>query len=202
MSLVTIQGSILSYQELADRILALPRKRNTLLIGVDGCGGSGKSTFGRKLKDSFEDATLIHFDDFYFPSSQIIKADPKEKPVGADFDWKRLMAQVILPLNENRAGNYQRYDWNTDSLAEWHQVPVGGVVIIEGISSTRNEMTDYYDYKVFVDTPREIRLARGLARDGEEARDMWEKNWMIAEELYVESHRPDLRADLVIDGTK
>jgi uridine kinase len=52
-----------------------------------------------------------------------------------------------------------------------------------------------------VDCPRDIRLSRGLERDGQESRDMWEKVWMVSEDIYVNSHKPYERADLVVDGS-
>jgi uridine kinase len=197
-----VSMQITSIDQLIHSINLLPRKQNTLLIGIDGCGGSGKSTFSGKLEERCRNVTIVHFDDFYLPSSEIIQDHPKNKPIGADFDYKRLFNQVLNPLSQNRVGKYQRYDWNLDQLAEWHQVPVGGIVIIEGVYSLREELVDMYDYSIWVECPRETRLARGLDRDGEEARDMWEKNWMIAEDLYMEAHRPYEKAKLIISGTK
>ncbi|RHW41576.1 uridine kinase [Neobacillus notoginsengisoli] len=188
-------------EQVLAKIDSVPRKQSTLLIGIDGCGGSGKSTLARKLQESRHDAIIVHMDDFYFPSAEIIKGDPKDKPVGADFDWQRML-QVIVPLSEDKEGRYQRYDWSSDKLADWHTVPVGGIVIIEGVSAIRRELAEYYDLTIFVDCPYEVRLQRGLDRDGEGARDMWVKNWMVAEEMYVEAHKPHERADLVMDGTK
>ncbi|WP_236035275.1 uridine kinase family protein [Alkalihalobacterium elongatum] len=181
-------------------IHSISKKQPTLLIGIDGCGGSGKSTLAAKLKMECAHVTVVHMDDFYLPSSQIIKIHPEKKPIGADFDWKRLLKQVLEPISQNKEGHYQRYDWETDRLAEWHVVPVGGIVIIEGVYSIRNELVKKYDYTIWVDCPRELRLSRGLKRDGEEARDMWENNWMISEDIYVEEHKPFERADLIVNG--
>jgi uridine kinase len=86
-------------------------------------------------------------------------------------------------------------------LAQWHTVPVGGVVVIEGVYAIRRELAELYDFRVWVHCPRETRLARGLERDGEAARDRWVNNWMAAEDLYVEAHKPYEIADLVMDGT-
>lgn len=47
---------------------------------------------------------------------------------------------------------------------------------------------------------RDQRLKRGLERDGEDARQMWEDNWMVHEDLYVDAQRPQERANLVVDG--
>jgi len=57
-----------------------------LLIGIDGCGGSGKSTLASKLKSKLLNTTVVHMDDFYLPSSQLLKTFPKNKPVGADYE--------------------------------------------------------------------------------------------------------------------
>ena len=190
-----------SFKQLVDGINKIPKKQSTLLIGIDGCGCSGKSTFADKIKDEFSNVTIVHKDDFYLPSSQILNTHPTKKPIGADFDWKRLLNQVLEPISQEKEGHYQQYDWETDSLTEWHTVPVGGIVIIEGVYSIRKELIDKYDFKIWVDCPRDKRLARGIERDGEEAHEMWVNNWMISEDVYVEKHKPNERADIVVDGT-
>nr|WP_223820978.1 AAA family ATPase [Bacillus sp. S3] len=174
------------------------RKQNTLLIGVDGCGGAGKSTLAKFLKEKCSNVTVVHMDDFYFPSDQIIHKHPKEKPIGADVDWKRVLKQVIEPIRQDQEGHYQRYDWESDRLAEWHKVPIGGIVIIEGVYSTRHELSNLYDFTIWVDCPRETRLSRGIERDGEDARRIWEDNWMVSEDMYMKEHKPHQRADLVV----
>lgn len=202
MNFKIIKGQFSSFKQLVDGINEISKKQSTLLIGIDGCGGSGKSTFADKIKEECSNVTIVHKDDFYLPSSQIINTHPTKKPIGADFDWKRLLNQVLEPIRHEKEGYYQRYDWETDSLAEWHTVPFGGIVIIEGVYSIRKEIADKYDFKMWVDCPREKRLSRGVDRDGEEAREMWENNWMISEDIYVEKHKPYERADIVADGTK
>ncbi|WP_043931373.1 uridine kinase family protein [Bacillus sp. EB01] len=189
-----------TFGQLVGSIETIPRKQSTLLIGVDGCGGAGKSSLANKLKELKPNVTVVHMDDFYLPSSQIIKLPPKAKPIGADVDWGRVLKQVLEPLSKNQEGNYQRYDWEKDTLAEWHAVPIGGIVIVEGVYSTRRELASFYDYTIWVDSPRKIRLERGLERDGEAARDRWVNDWMVAEDIYVEEHTPSERADLVILG--
>ncbi|RSD26821.1 uridine kinase family protein [Mesobacillus subterraneus] len=196
-----LKGPYDSFDTLLETLPTLPRKARTLLIGVDGCGGSGKSTFSRELRESLANVTVVHKDDFYLPSGNIIKDRPENKPIGADFDWRRLREQVLEPLSSNQEGHYQRYDWNEDRLAEFHTVPVGGIVIIEGVYSTRDELQDFYDLKIWVECPRELRLARGIERDGEGAREMWEANWMVGEDMYVEQQKPLERADIVLSGT-
>ncbi|WP_090990895.1 uridine kinase [Bacillus sp. OV322] len=178
-------------------INSISRKQSTLLIGIDGCGDSGKSTFANKLKVECSNVTVVHMDDFYLPSSQQIKTYPEKKIIGADFDLKRVLKHVLEPISQNKEGCYQRYDWETDDLAEWHTVPIGGIVIIEGVYSICIELSNKYDYTIWVECPREIRLSRGIERDREEARDIRENNWMISEDLYVEEQKTFERANLL-----
>lgn len=196
------KGDYVDSEQLINSINSIARKQKTLLIGIDGCGGSGKSTLANKLKMGCSDVTIVHMDDFYLPSSQRINAHPEEKPIGADFDWERMLKEVIEPLSQNKEGCYQRYDWEKDKLSEWHTVPIGGIVVIEGVYSLRNELMEKFDYTIWVDCPRDVRLSRGLMRDGEGAREMWVNNWMVSEDLYVEKHKPLEKAHLVVTGMK
>lgn len=111
----------------------LPRKQKTLLIGIDGCGGAGKSTLARTIKDNLPDVTIVQMDDFYF----------KDR-----FDCQRLKKQVLEPLSGNQTAEYQRYDWEKKTLGEWRKVEAGGRLIVEGVYSTGKELADFYDYRI------------------------------------------------------
>ena len=142
MNFKTKNGDLINFEQLVSSINSISKKQSTLLIGIDGCGGSGKSTLANQLRAECSNVTVVHMDDFYLPSSQLIKAQPEKKPIGSDFDWERVLKQVLEPISQNKEGCYQRYDWNIDDLAEWHTVPVGGMVIIEGVYSIRKELAD------------------------------------------------------------
>ena len=70
-------------------------------------------------------------------------------------------------------------------------------VILEGVSASREAFQPFLTYSIWVDAPRDLRLRRGLERDGEEARAQWEE-WMAEEDRYVERERPQQRADLLL----
>jgi uridine kinase len=196
------QPEIRSFEWLSSVLDRLSRRHATLLIGIDGPGGSGKSSFAHALARRRNDVTIVEMDDFFLPSSARVPGDPRAKPIGADFDWQRLRDQVLLPLGEDHPGWYQRYDWEQDHLAEWHTIPVGGVVVVEGVYSTRDEYYPaHYDFTIWLECAPQIRLARGLARNGESIREIWEQDWMVAEDLYIASQHPNLRADLIVDSS-
>jgi uridine kinase len=88
-------------------------------------------------------------------------------------------------------------------MAEWHDVPTGGIVIIEGCFSIRNELLPLYDVRIWIDSPKQISLERVVQRerDGSGNRYLWENVYRPAEEKYIEVQRPRDHADIVIDGT-
>ena len=173
-----------------------------LLVAIDGPGGAGKSTLAQLLKEQLKTlgwiVAVVKHDDFYFPSHQ--RENQQAKIIGRDFDWERLRDQVLTPIKEGRSAHYQRYDWETDSLAEWHTISASDAVLVEGIYTIRRELTHLYDLKIWVECPRTIRLARGIARDGEQARTIWEQDWMPKEDDYVKTHLPRENADLLVNG--
>lgn len=196
------RSEAMSIAALALDLAALPRRCGTLLIGIDGPGGAGKSVFARALSAALPgNTTIVEMDDFFHPSAERLPGDPRDKPIGADFDWRRLRTQVLWPLAQEKTARYQRYDWKADRLAEWHAVATGGIVIVEGVYATRAELVAYYDYRMWMECPRATRLARGIVRSGEAIRQVWERDWMVAEDVYLAAHSPRERADLLINSS-
>jgi uridine kinase len=188
--------------DIASEIIRNSSYSQLYLVGIDGLGGSGKSTLTERIRHQLETTqltvTIVHNDDFYFPSAIRSKLSPQLKPIGADFDWIRLRDQVLVPLRSNQIADYVRYDWPSDRLAECHEIQPHGIVLIEGVYSTRAELRDLYDYRIWVDCPSELRLSRGVARDRTVALSLWVDEWMPAEERYYNEHRPDTFAHVMV----
>jgi len=137
-------------------------------------------------------------DDFFLPSQERPRGTVQRRPIGGDFDWERLRDQVLLLLRHGEPARFQCYDWKRNCLAEWYNVSKGGVIIVEGIYSTRQELRGFYDLRVWIECPRRVRLARGIERDGEQARTQWETEWMPSEDRYMTAHQPAAYADFVV----
>jgi len=187
------------FPEILNRVRQLSNLKQLVLIGIDGCGGSGKSTFAAELSISLGLVPVIHVDDFYKPSQERSRFT-SSKPVGWQFDWQRLEREVLSPLKAGGDANYQRYDWKTDRLAEWRNIRALSPIILEGIYVLRPELSMYYDLRLWIECPRDIRLKRGLERDGEHARSQWEDDWMKEEDRYIVSYNPHLQAHKIIQG--
>jgi uridine kinase len=156
------------------------------VVGIDGPGGAGKSTLAARTARLLNDAPVVHTDDFA----------TWENPLNW---WPRLIDQVLVPLSRGLPARYQRYDWDAQQLAEWHEIANGNYLIIEGVTSTRSEFRPYLTVKVWISTSREECLRRGLERDGQAAADAW-REWQAAEDEYVSRDHPEQNADLVVSG--
>ena len=183
-----MQERILSHLQVAERVArATPAmSMQTVVVGIDGCGGAGKSTFAASLSALLGNCSIIHTDDFA----------SWEVPL----DWyPRMLEQVMVPLSKNLSARFQRFDWPTTQLGEWHTVSPQAFVIIEGVSATRREFRPFLAFCIYVETDRETRLRRGLQRDGEATKQQW-LGWMKDEDGYLERDDPISSADLVISG--
>lgn len=160
----------------------VPRRRATLLVGIDAAGGAGKSTVALTLADK-----IVTTDDF----------------IVAPWEWydlERLRAEVLDPLLRDEPARYRRRGWSDGELKEWHVVEPGGVVVVEGVAALDVRLRDAYDHRIWVETPREICFSHGLERDGDEALPLWQA-WSEKEHRYWAEQKPRDVAHVVVDGS-
>lgn len=174
-----------------DLIDILRRARSSghaaVLVAIGGGGGTGKSHLAGFIQDRLDDVTVIHADDF-------------SRSGTPGWEAQRFREQVLGPLLQGQSTRYQAYDWDADRLAEWHQVNPRGVVVAEGVAVVNRAFADLWDVSVWVDCPRDIRLRRGIRRDGPAAERIWVEQWMPEEDSFFESEKPRELADYVVNG--
>ncbi len=181
------------YGDLADRILAAPPRLGPVrLVAVDGPAGSGKTTFAARLVDAFTaagvEAPTVHTDDLLEGWADLVSF------------WPRLAEWVLDPLRAGEPARYRRYDWEAERFGDdWQELAVPPVLVLEGVTSARAAIRPELTMAVFVTAEPDRRLARGIARDGEQLRDQWVR-WMLDEQRHFTDDRTAGQVDLVVDG--
>jgi len=176
-----------SYAALASEVLADPPRLGPVrLVAVDGFAGAGKTTFAGRLGAALG-AQVIHTDDLLEGWADTVNF------------WPRLEAWVLAPLRVGEAGRYRRYDWVREEFAEWHEVPPAAALVIEGVTTARAAIRAELTLSAWIDAPKPVRTARGIARDGELMLPEWTA-WQDREEAHVAVDRTPAEVDLVVDG--
>ncbi len=178
-----------------------------MLVALDGGSGSGKSTLAQVIATAV-DTAVIASDDFF--AAHISDAEwnartPAARAADA-IDWRRLRAQALEPLLAGHPARWQPFDFaagpRSDGTyrlrADYVGCPPAAVVLLDGLYSTRPELSDLIDLSVLVDVPVAVRHARLAAREDAAFLAAWHARWDSAEEYYLTHVRPRTAFDLVV----
>lgn len=142
---------------------------NTIVIGIAGGTGSGKTTVAKKIFQAFDKSAVILSHDYYYKEYPNLTLEEKRKlnydhPDSLDTD---LLVEHIKALKSGQSIMHPTYDFSTHSRnKEWSKMKSAELIIVEGILIyTSKELCDLCDIKLFVDTDADVRFIRRLRRD-------------------------------------
>ena len=175
--------------EHAGRIAALaaraePRCGATVVVGVDGPSGSGKSTLAAEVAAQLS-CPVVHMDDL-FPGWD-----------GLAVAAELVADQVFHPLAKGSAAGYRRWDWEASEWGDRVVLAWTPLLIVEGCAATVRPAGDFVAVRVWVEAALEVRMARGIDRDGEDYRPHWER-WAAQERALFAADGTRDRADLIV----
>ncbi|MBE1609551.1 uridine kinase [Actinopolymorpha pittospori] len=178
----------MTFADLAERIHALPPRLGPVrLVCVDGPTCSGKTTLAGRLAAALGGAPTIRMDDLY------------DGWDGLEAGTERLRDWVLDPVRAGRPGRYRRYDWIRGEYAEWHEVPLAPVLVVEGVGSASRVVDRSAALILWVEAPEEVRYARGVTRDQGGFGPYWAA-WARAEAAHFAQQDTRARADVHVDG--
>lgn len=144
----------------------------SIVLGVAGGTGSGKTTFAERIRDNFFSDTVILSHDFYYNPFDGMSLDERKRQ---NFDHPysfdtNLMVKDIERLASGHTIERPLYSFvEFTRLAETVQVDPAKLIIVEGILIfDSKEIRDLCDIKIFVDADADERLIRRILRDVKE----------------------------------
>lgn len=181
----------------------------SVLIGIAGGTGSGKSTFTNRLKAAFADDVAVLYHDNYYCAQDDIPFEERKK-VNYDhpdaFETELLLEQ-LAKLKAGQAIQCPVYDYSQHNRSkEVVTVVPKKVILLEGILVLADKrLRDLMDIKVYVEADADERILRRVIRDvkerGRDVENVAEQYLATVKPmhyLYVEPTRA--MADIVINS--
>ena len=142
---------------------------NTLVIGIAGGTGSGKTTLMRNLVAQLNDQAAVISHDSYYKCHDELTYEQRCKlnyDEPSAFDTS-LMVYHLEQLRRGTAVDCPVYDFTIHNRTEEiRHVEPKKVIIVEGILIFENQpLRDLMDIRIFVDTDADVRLCRRIKRD-------------------------------------
>ena len=142
----------------------------SLIIGICGGTGSGKTTVANRILESVSaDEVVFIQQDSYYRNVNDLPLDIRnianfDHPDALDND---LLVNHVRRLKAGEAVELPLYDFKTNTrMNDTRHVESKPIVIVEGILIFSDpRLLEQMDIKVFVDTPDDIRFIRRLRRD-------------------------------------
>lgn len=144
---------------------------DTILIGIAGGTGSGKTTLTRHLKQRFgEDITVIGHDSYYKRQNRPFEERCRQNYDHPDAFDTDLLVEHLQALKRGETVSCPVYSYvehnRTDQTLE---VKPTKVILVEGILIFANQtLRDMMDIKIFVETDADVRILRRALRDVQE----------------------------------
>ena len=142
---------------------------DTMIIGIAGGTGSGKTTITKRILETFgEDVSVVYHDNYYkyHPNTTYEERAAYNYDHPDAFETDRMVAD-LRELKAGRTIQCPVYDYTIHNRSDQTvEVKPTKVVVVEGILIFENKaLRDLMDIRIFVDTDADVRILRRIVRD-------------------------------------
>ncbi len=140
--------------------------KKPVIIGIVGASGSGKTTVARDLAEALKSTCFLSQDNYYrdLPADADSKAWNFDDPAVIDLAH---LASDLAALKRGESIEQPQYVFSTHRRASetltLHPAPI---IVVEGLFLfSTPALRDVFDFKIYIDVPQTVCLARRVARD-------------------------------------
>jgi uridine kinase len=173
------------------------------IIGIDGLSRSGKTTLVKHLSHMLTEEKLpfyvFHIDDHIVERNRRYNTGHEEwfEYYQLQWDIQGLRDQLFEKIKGAQSFNLSFYQDESDTqVTKQITLPDSCVVIIEGVFLQRKEWSNYYDFLLYLDCPREKRFLRESSNTQKNIEKFKNRYWK-AEEFYIVTERPMEKSNMV-----
>ena len=145
---------------------------NSIIIGIAGGTGSGKSTFTNRLKEAFKDDVAVIYHDNYYKRQDDVPFEDRKKvnydhPDSLETD---LMLQHLELLKSGHAIDCPVYDYSQHNRSDkiLHIEPKKIILAEDILLVSDPRIRNMIDIKIYVEADADERILRRIVRDVKE----------------------------------
>lgn len=145
---------------------------DTIIIGIAGGTGSGKSTFTNRLKKEFADDVAVVYHDNYYRRQDDVPFEQRKKvnydhPDSLETD---LMIEHLKKLKRGEAIDCPVYDYSVHNRSDRTvHIEPKKIILTEGILLLADpRLRELIDIKIYVEADADERILRRIVRDVKE----------------------------------
>ncbi len=160
----------------------------SLIIGVAGDSGSGKSTFTKSISNLLGKDMVSFFSlDDYHTEDRETRKRTGHIPLDPKINNLKLAGEHIRELRKGKTVLKPVYNHKTGKIEGPEVFEPKKIVIVEGLHTLYDEIRKFLDLKIYVDPSRDVKWAWKIKRDveerGYEEKEVW-KEIRMREPLY------------------
>ncbi|MBN1218840.1 MAG: uridine kinase [Anaerolineae bacterium] len=192
------------------------KRPHPIRVAIDGVDAAGKTNLADELVQPVQDqgrpVIRASIDGFHNPQA-IRHQRGSISPEGYyfdSFDYQAVKSLLLEPLGPQGNRQYQTamFSFRADApiLSQIRTAHPESILLFDGVFLLRPELSNCWDYKIFVDITFENSVARASRRDqmlfgtAEAVIARYQQRYVPGQHLYLQSCRPKERADVVVDN--
>ena len=193
------------YAQLLHTLTTLPIQTTPYFVAIDGFAGAGKSTLAKRLVQDLQQCEqfvqCLCLDDFYWPldaSQQATLTYAQAQQIY--FDSASFCQQIVVPLQQGMIAVWRPVDWLTHEFLAEKQLQPRGIIIIEGVFSSHDDLWPYMHTSVMVVAASATQTERILQRP--QPTTGWVVHWQETESWFHQYHKTAKKVAWLIAGDR